>query len=98
MSGIYSNPHPPPGPSHDDTLVTDLDDSDTSPPGTSKSEDVGQIDLGDNLTDESVSVKEAFAALSKKHEESLKENEKLITLLDAERLRTTQLENQLALG
>ena len=98
MSGLYSIPNPPPGPSHDDTLVTDVGDSDTFPPGNSKSGDADQIDLGDTLTNESVSVKEAFAALSKKHEESLKEKEKLITLLDAERMKTTQLENQLALG
>ena len=45
-----------------------------------------------------MSDKEALILLSKKHEESLQLNEKLTSLLEAERLKTTQLQNQLALG
>ena len=53
---------------------------------------------GVDATGESVPDKEAFALLSKKHEESLQLNKKLTSLLNAEKLRNTQLENQLALG
>ena len=103
---MFSTPHPPPGPTPDDALTTDLDDSIISPPGPGTSasevtEDLsrsGQVDSGENATDESVSVNEAFILLSKEHEELLKQNTKLNSLLDAERLKNLQLENQLALG
>ena len=100
---MYNIPPPPPGPADDDNLTTDQD-SNISPTGTSSgevTEDLsrsGQADLVPNLTDESGSANEAFIALSKKHEEILMQNEKLKSLLDAERTRVTQLENQLALG
>ena len=64
-------PPPPPGPTTDDALTSDLDDPIISPPGPGTStsevtEDLsrsGQNDSGENVTDESVSVNEAFILL-----------------------------------
>ena len=98
---MFPPPPPPPGPGLEDT---GLSESTTCPPGTSTSDVIDdpsrsdQVDSGANTTTENVSDKEALILLSKKHDESLQLNEKLTTLLEAERLKTSQLENQLALG
>ena len=95
---MFPPPPPPPGPGIE---ATGLSDPTTCPPGTdvidgpSRSD---QVDSGDTTTTENMSDNEALILLSKKHEESLQLNEKLTSLLEAERLKTTQLQNQLALG
>ena len=51
-----------------------------------------------DLNLEALPGKEALDLLGKRHDEALAANDKLISKLNSERLKTSQLENQLSLG
>lgn len=107
LEDVNPTPKLPPGPPN--TLSTSV--SELAPLSPADLEPIEVLDDGSDeaansfeypqthdLNLEALPGKEALDLLGKRHDEALAANDKLISKLNSERLKTSQLENQLSLG